>query len=540
MARNMVRGVGTKGILRDLRPWQLPPEFWTNGRNVRFYNDRILNMRGVTELIYDDTMITEKVITGGIAVGVKEAFVILATPTGLYAHDGFNTYDVTRVSSPYNVTLLTPPEFQMCNGLMYETNTSDVPQVWDIDPANKFVDLANWDATWRAERFCKSGAFIFAMGMVENAVDYPHKLRWSHPAEPGAVPSSWDVADSTYLAGEFNFPDTENGFLRNGLELANRFIVYKENAIWALARTNNNQVFSRTLVRQGVGLESPRSLLSVPGNAESQQRHFFQSHGGFRIYDGVRILEVFEDVFETEFKKLRNETYYAANSYSVFNYKDSEIWFCFPEAGEEYATLALCLNVENGTYSIKELNKSFTIASGIGYSAGGGQKTLLIPFDDGTYYDDGTGHEVEAQLPFGYALVEIVPGTGKVYNLEQGELDYDGTALQCYVERRMLPTIKYDSRDPEATIVDYNLTKLVDAYWPKMYEGSVLFEIGVSDSEREDVNWEYQELLSGETTRVDLPMPLSGRFLSFKVSKIPGEDMAFEGFDYATEPLGIL
>ena len=45
-----VRGVGTAGIVRDTPSVLLPPEAWSNGRNVRFDNSSVSKIQGHEEL----------------------------------------------------------------------------------------------------------------------------------------------------------------------------------------------------------------------------------------------------------------------------------------------------------------------------------------------------------------------------------------------------------------------------------------------------------------------------------------------------------
>ena len=527
--------VGSLGIVLDQKPQFLPTTVWSNGRNVRFRKDRVEEMGGVLEI---DPEVSINIQNAGLVTGTDNTYVIMSTLTELYAYDGFVTTDVSGTS--YSESLTSLFDFQIFNGLIIANQDQDIPQVWDGDVANNFGNLTNWDTNWRARHIRKFNSILMALKTTESGTSYPHRVRWSHPAGPGAVPSTWDESDATKLAGEVSFADTDNGEIVNGLQLDNDFMIYKEKAIWRLAFVGGVSVFDRRLVIAGVGMDVEKSLVEIPYGPQGNRVHFFAGAESFYIFDGLKVYPIFEEIFKDAYLELRNEVNYKQRSFSCVNLDEQEVWFCFPTGTSDFADLALCFNYLTQKYTLRTLGGASTIAYGLGIAGGAAtSKTTILPFDDTTFYSDGTGHAVLTVIPGGSSLIEVCPSNGKIYNLDVGKLDYDQVSpFEKYVERRSIATIKHDSRDPDATIVDYDRLKMINSVTPKLHKGRVELEVGVQEQENDEVTWMYSTILPDARHKHQLGKPITGRFISYRFNSIGEEDFNIAGFDYEVSVLG--
>ena len=536
MAINSVRDVGSQGITRDLKPALVPSRFWTDGRNIRFRNMRVEGMGGCVSVL-------PSTVTGLLNVGLIASpltkFFIYSTGAKLFSFDGLTTHDITRaVGGDYSDDADTQFDFLSFNGFGIFNQVNDLPQLWDASAgSNDCVDLTNWNTLWRTKKMRNFKGFLFAMGMEESGTQFPHKLRWSTPAEAGAVPSSWDDADPTNLAGSFDFPDTKRGELVDGLELGDNFYIYKEGSIWEFQFVGGDEVFTRELIVNDVGLRVPRSLVELP-TMQGKRVHFFAGDDNFYVMDGLTVTPVFEDVFRREIVALRGENY-QKRAFSVVNYRESELWFCIPQAGDDYCTLAFVMNYQNMTYTVRELSGAGNITAGIGFDSSSISEEDDIDFDDDTFFSDGTGFATTTIIPNQSAIVEASPVREQIYYLDRGPLDYDGvSAYPRYVTRESLATTKVDPRNVEAEVVDYNARKVIDHIVPKLYGGSVELTIGVQEQENVAISYLAPEVIRKDEFRHHFPQPVSARFHTFMFKNVGTEDFILGGFDYNVNVLG--
>ena len=536
---NRVVGVGTTGIVRDPKPQILPHNVWTDGRNIRFDQDRCFAMGGVEAGLASTKT---NLLNCGLINSATTKFTIYTDGTNVYSFDGTTENTINKTATTYNETADMLFDISSFNGLGLLNNGVDTPQRWDPSVgSNLLVDLDNWNSTWTAKKIRKFKAFLIALGMTEGANEYPHKMRWSTPAAAGAMPATWDETDATQEAGEFSFPDTSFGELVDGLELGERFFVYKEGAIWALSYVGGLDILARERITENIGLSVPRSLINLPMFGDSSVPvQFFAGDEAFYINDGQRVYPILERVFQREILKIADSTNYKTRSFSVVNPRYAELWFCIPEAGESYATLAFVINYKNGTHTIRELSGASTIASGIGVDYAGAAAIQDISFSDETYFSDGTGFSNSEVVPGRTVMLEASPGNEMLYYLDTGRKDYDNTDYVSYVVRESLAATKMDPRvDRQGqAYVDYKSRKLLGRVYPMLNEGSAQLQVGVQETEKATIAWLDKLILDESLGYHDLSCPVSGRFLSFRFESLADAEFDISGFDYEVQTLG--
>ena len=535
MARNTVKEVGTMGILRDVKPHLLPSRVWSDGRNIRFNKNKVFRMGGVEEVL---PATVTGLLNTGLATSATAKYLLYTTGAKCFSYDGISQVDITRAfGGDYSEDADHLFNIQMFNGLTLFNNGVDIPQQWL--PGGTMENLINWDVTWTAKQMTSYKSILFALNMGEGVNLYPHRLRWSSPADPGALPSTWDAADPTNEAGIIDFSDTEAGVLVAAQELGDRLYVYKEGAIWVMNYIGGAALFSRVLLVRNIGLSVPRSLVTLPSLSQASVGHqFFAGDENFYTMDGIRTTPIFEEVFRREILKLVDQTNYKSRSFSVVNYRENELWFCVPEAGADFCTLAFCLNYQNNSYSIRELSGVSKIVSGIGIDVASGVAQADIPFDDETLFDDETGFDDTVATLSKSVIIEASPGREQLFYSDIGTKDYDGAPQLSYIERVGLTTIKNDYRNPEADVQQYEVRKLVTAIIPKLYAGATQMFVGVQEKDVDVVTWTNVGTADGSKYRYNLGLPLSGRFLSFKFESIGDDAMELGGFDYELNVLG--
>ena len=198
---------GGVGLVLDIEPSELPVNAWSDVKNVRFYAKSVQLMQGDQELVT-----TTEQIEYGLPVqseaGVGASW-LLASDTKAWALSGQTVTDVT----PTAVTGISGSYLNWSGGtlgtLAFLCNGMQKPWVWlDNNPGTPMVELPNWPANTQAKCLRSFKQYMVALNISKVGGTYPAMVKWSHPADPGTVPSSWDEADPTKDAGEFPLSET--------------------------------------------------------------------------------------------------------------------------------------------------------------------------------------------------------------------------------------------------------------------------------------------------------------------------------------------
>ena len=216
--------------------------------------------------------------------------------------------------------------------------------------------LPNWPAGLTAKSLRAYKNSLIAIGINRSGVDLPHTVLWSDFADPGAVPTSWDITDLTKAAGEFPLAEDPSPIV-DQLTLGDTNIVYKEQSMWAMTPTGDNQIFRfqrlpgdvGALVRGGIANTPLGHVVLTPGDVV-----LHSGQGARSIVSGVMRRWIFNQVDSPN--RLR--------TFVVTNPPANEVWICFTSVGEEFATTAAVWNWQDQTWAIRQL-------PGITYGASG-------------------------------------------------------------------------------------------------------------------------------------------------------------------------
>lgn len=256
MARVQIRDVGQYGIISDLPAHELPPEAWSGGENVRFVGEAAEPMSNSGEVY--GTLQTQPYKIFSVKAANGTAYWVYCGETEIWAitpADPSATHtEITRASSDYGGFQTWTGNW--LNGVQIFNNGHDYPQVWNpTAPATKLVNMANWPSTWTSRVVRPFRNFLIALDTTKSGTRYPTLVNWSHPADPGAVPSSWDVTDATKLTGEFPLSSTP-GALVDCLPLRDANVIYKEDAIILQQYVGGQDIFGWRDISVGTGIAS--------------------------------------------------------------------------------------------------------------------------------------------------------------------------------------------------------------------------------------------------------------------------------------------
>jgi hypothetical protein len=322
------------------------------------------------------------------------------------------------------------------------------------------VGLADVLPDWPLTRFC--GALrpykfhLIAMAINEGGTLLEDAVYWSSAAAPGQIPQEWTPAPDNE-AGSTELSQTA-GQVVDGAPLRSSFLIYKDTSTYVMDYVGGSNVMNvRPLFYQS-------GILARNCFAEWEGRHFVLTDGDVIVTDGQTI----QSVADGKIRKALFATIDGANFRNCFatvNYANSEIWFCVPEAGESYPSVAYTFDVRSGNWGRRTLGEKPA------YMAMG--QVRLVPegisWDEQTkvWDDDSSAWDSGGQRVDYYALASVSPGENSFFAVDADSTFYDGQPVEVTIQRNALD------------FGDNQIVKTVKAVWLEV-EGTPGSEIQVS------------------------------------------------------------
>jgi hypothetical protein len=468
-----INDVASVGVIRDFPPHELPPEAWTLAENVRFEDDSIVQLLGYTQVFG----------TPGVAPYYAQYVSAPGQPWWLYAGlnkiYAYNTIahsDITRTTdgATYNASGASQWQGTNIGGIPIINNGVDVPQFWGaFSSATHMANLTNWPSTLRCAIIRAFGPYLMALNLTDTGVQKPYDIRWSHPADPGSVPPTWDITDPTHNAGQVSLSDVDSGQVVDGLSLQGRFYVYKENSCWRFRNVGGQFIFDEDAFLETTGLLSPRCV-AITGDG---QRHFFTGQDNIYTHDGNSAKPLLDRRTRRYLFNAIDPGSYAA-SFVFINPVRHEGWFCYPQLGQTAPSRAIIVNYD--TLAVTECDIDFAAAA---------MGTVQIA--DTETWASVTGAWVDDTSPWDVSnrrkIVLSKPAATKFEQLDLGTTR-DGVAFTGLVQRTSLGMVGRNRRTGE-WIVDFETRKMCHRIWPKMSGNPVSIRLGGQEVPNGPVRW---------------------------------------------------
>lgn len=353
--------VGQYGVIKDQPAHELPINAWSDSANMRFREGGAERFRGEKKL-FDTPAVTpywlQQYNQGG------KRWWIHAGLSALYADDGVSARsNITPASAPTG-TIDDRWTGGVLNGVLVANNGKDVPISWS--GSGVMTNLTAWPATTRVASLRPYKNVLVGLDVTKNVgttnTRYPHMVKWSDAAVPGALPGSYDETDLTKLAGEIDLAE-EPSLMVDQLTLGDANIIYKEASMWSMTPTGDTaNVFRFQRLPGSVGALARGCIANTP------KGHVVLTPGDVILHSGQGPKSIitslmrrwlFNQIDSTNRKRAFVTTNPAAN----------EVWVCFPELGASACTLAVVWNWEDNNWSIRTLNNVTYAATGqIDYS----------------------------------------------------------------------------------------------------------------------------------------------------------------------------
>lgn len=416
---------GSVGVVKDLSAHDLPLGAWTDAQNVRFYDGFAQQFLGHGEVYNSPSFAPQYVVPVNIG-GAR--YWLYATAT-----KQFVVTNTAGVTTHTDITHATPRAgvVNQWSGFVFGGipilnvgDASKIPMYWDTNLANKFVDLTAWPAGTYCKVLRQFKVFMIALNLTVGGVKKPYLVKWSSPADPGALPTTWDATDATQDAGQFDLSEGQDPII-DGLTLKDSFIVYKESSTWRVDYTGGVFVFANKKV---FGMSG---LLNINCAVEMDGFHFAVTGSDVVIHDGYTANSILDKKSRRFLFQSIDATYIGL----VFVFKNpfmNEIFICYPSIGSSICNQAMVYNYVDKTVSFRSLpNLNHAAYGPVDNSVSGNWNQDSAPWDsDLTLWDGPDFTPTTTRVLMGSADI-------KLYLLD-ASASFDGVIPVAYLERRGL------------------------------------------------------------------------------------------------------
>lgn len=523
-----IDNLGSVGLVKDLRPYRLPPEGWTRLRNARFRDGDLVKFLGHTEVFEPPSispywLLSWPQVTNYVWLyaGLDKVYTV------------FNTThtDITRLAGDYTGTADDLWNGVLFGGVPVINNGVDNPQSWD--GTGNLQDLPNWPSGTKCKVMRGFKQFLIALNILKGggADYYPYMVKWSDLADPGTVPTSWDETDPATLAGENVLTDT-GGFIIDGLALNDTFLIYKEDAVYSMRYSGGTYVWTFTKLFESFGAIAQRCIANFEG------QHFVVSYGDILIHNG----QAARSVIDSHLRKwLFNGELDSNNRDKVFvapNYAYNEMWVCYPDTSalNGLPNKALVWNWKEGTWGQRDLPDVAHIAHGL-IDVGEASPiidTVTTIINDDTNLIDGQPYS-RTEL----RLLAADPTNTKLYWMDNGNT-FNGALVPFVAEKIGLDI---SGKDYKGNItIDPTTTKFIRAVYPKLFNdttGTIAVYVGSQKSVEDTVTWSGPHWFDPSTGQIKINCRVSGKLLALRFQNEIDAPLTLYGVGLDMELLGV-
>lgn len=331
------------GLVRDIPAWEVGPNHYTAGDNFDTrlgFASRCLPFRAA----YDPPNVLPYDLTN-VNVGGINYWVYVGEDTQ-HCVDGATHTDITLAAGLQSAAFGFMHSLPVLNGVVCHNNGLDAPMYWPGAPASPFLELPDWPAGVTCKRLVAHRYHLFALDMDEPGGVFQNKLKWSAAAEPGTIPQEWTPAASNE-AGDVELSDSA-GRLQTAATLRDALLIYKRNSIYLADYVGGANVYAFRSLLKGVGALTRKAV------AVTENGHVVVTDGDVVMVDGnnARTLALGR-MRRTLFAQLDQDNF--EQLHLVYYRAKKEVWINFPEAGSTLCTRALVYNVDNDSFSEREL-----------------------------------------------------------------------------------------------------------------------------------------------------------------------------------------
>ncbi|MGL5582173.1 MAG: hypothetical protein ACRDCE_14615 [Cetobacterium sp.] len=591
MAVFRMRTLGQFGVIKDLPPFELPPNTWSDSVNVRFAGGRVQKFGG-NHVIFDKNQPSGEKPLNLVQRSNREE-IVYGTNKSLYLLDGGAHTNISQLkegsstSNPeyveYDASEDFPWYYTTLSNSMVFCNEKNNPQ--GLRPLDmNFSELPGWGypfkpdsyddngnpvysyqkKQWKSPRIRAYKNYLVALGMYEGSTFYPQRVRWSDVSYVNDLPTNWYENDPNKDGG-FNDLSDSIGTIIDGVPLRDSFIIYTDRDTFIMDYVGGDYIFNWRKLFSDSGILAPNCAVEFEG------QHFVVSESDIFVHNGSNRKSVVTGR-NKEFliSEISNNNPLATKVFALEASK--EIWVCYvsgrqrikdnPSLKEWGCNKAAVWNWEYDTWTFYDIPALLDVNLGLPQEEdirrwdefAGTEASIVGDPPDGVYTDsswpdgssdfwDDESHSFDVWSAEGKTFKrQVVYGIsdfGKFYLLDDGETftyynqdDYDNPRtrpLPVMMERKSL--------DFDEQVEQINRFKFIKRIYPQFTgSGSVRFYVGGSNDPESPPTWDgSSEFVIGEDYKVDCFS--NYRYISIRLTDLNKGQWSLTGMDveYITE-----
>jgi hypothetical protein len=332
-----------QGLNLDSSPEELAVGVASGGSNVRYRQGYAERFKGLQSFYNAPPAIPYHVTT--FAANASR-FIVYAGLAKTYVDDGTTQTEITNADNTGAI------DDRWCgfsfNGIYVQNNGVDVPQYWNGNVASNLADLTGWPSGYRVGFMRPFKNYLVAGDVTRSGVRERGTFLWSHQADPGTIPTSWDITDASLDAGDIPLAETD-GTLIDALPMGDMLAIYKDDALHYAQLTGNASIFRFGRLPGETGMLARGCVAQIPG------AHIFLTSGiDLVVHSGQGLKSLLTGRMRTWLGNEINPDR-ATRSFIVTNPKNTEALLCFPSGSSETCDKALVWNWQDNTFSVRDL-----------------------------------------------------------------------------------------------------------------------------------------------------------------------------------------
>ena len=325
------------GLNQDIPSWLLPPSNFNIVENFRFRDGIYTSLPNPSELRNTQYF---------YITFFKEHYYLISATSTFAWEPMTNTY-TNVMGTRTNITVNNAYQYtsENFNNVLvlnhplgfpeYTTGSSQELQELPYDSSGDGMAFSERDIHFNALRAYRN--FLFGLGVNDEGTDYPFLVAWSDAADINGIPSTWNPADPTNLAGTTIIGEGE-GNIVDGKQAGDNFLIYREKGITQVTYTGGQFVFRFKNLSETAGIIGNNCI------AEINSSHFVFGDDDIYVVNNNELQSIAHNrIRKTLFRSIDADNF--KTSFVEYNRSRNEVLFAYPKSGSSIPNAAYVYNL---------------------------------------------------------------------------------------------------------------------------------------------------------------------------------------------------